>query len=259
MDKINIVLLVGDDDPGRIMFNALKADFNIQGVFVDQALSKAKMLKWRIKKLGYFEVFGQLLFMLFSKFAFKFSLPKVNKLMQSLALDKNDIPAEKIKFVGDLNSKEAIAKIKALCPAVVVVNGTRILKEKLIGSIDAHFINTHVGITPQYRGVHGGYWSLCQDDEENCGVTVHLIDKGVDTGGVLYQGKIKVEKSDNFFTYPIKQLNCAIPLMKKAIQDCSSGNEKVIVRNQNSKQWYHPTLWSYFYHLVIRGVRLELE
>jgi folate-dependent phosphoribosylglycinamide formyltransferase PurN len=255
MKKINVVMLVANDQPSRFMFNALNSDFNIQGVLMDEELSKIKMLKWRIKKLGYIEVFGQLLFMLFAKLSFRFSLRKVDRLIRSLALDESDIPAKKIKYFGDLNSKAAIEKLQELPADVVVVNGTRILSEKLINAVNVNFINAHVGITPQYRGVHGGYWALCQGDKNNCGVTVHLVDKGVDTGGVLYQETINVEEEDNFFTYPIKQVGCAIPLMKKAVEDCATGNENIVTRGEASKQWYHPTLWSYLYYFFVKGVK----
>ena len=46
----------------------------------------------------------------------------------------------------------------------MVVNGTRILSRRMLESIDAVFLNMHVGITPKYRGVHGGYWALANGD-----------------------------------------------------------------------------------------------
>ena len=35
----------------------------------------------------------------------------------------------------------------------------------MLQSVEAIFVNTHVGITPKYRGVHGGYWSLVKNDK----------------------------------------------------------------------------------------------
>ena len=48
-------------------------------------------------------------------------------------------------------------------------------------------LNYHAGITPKYRGMNGGYWALATGDAGNFGATVHLVDAGVDTGGVLHQ------------------------------------------------------------------------
>ncbi len=45
----------------------------------------------------------------------------------------------------------------------------------------------HAGITLRYRGVHGGYWALAEQHPEWVGTTVHLVDPGIDTGGILAQ------------------------------------------------------------------------
>jgi len=75
----------------------------------------------------------------------------------------------------------------------VAVYGTRILKPVTLKCASAPFINYHAGINPKYRGQHPGYWPLAQGDEENAGVTVHLVDEGVDMGSVLYQAQVKFE------------------------------------------------------------------
>ena len=53
----------------------------------------------------------------------------------------------------------------------------------LLEAVPAVFLNTLAGITPSYRGVHGAYWALVQRQPDACGVTVHLVDAGIDTGG----------------------------------------------------------------------------
>ena len=49
----------------------------------------------------------------------------------------------------------------------MILNGTRIVSKKVISSIGCLFINTHCGITPKYRGVHGGYWAIYNNDLNN--------------------------------------------------------------------------------------------
>ena len=107
--------------------------------------------------------------------------------------------------------------------AVVVVNGTRIIARRVLEASDAVFINTHCGITPEYRGVHGGYWALYRSDPENCGVTVHLVDPGIDTGGILAQQRIEPGPHDNFVTYPYLQLAAGLPLLVEAVGSALEG------------------------------------
>jgi len=112
-----------------------------------------------------------------------------------------------------------------------------------------------MGITPKYRGVHGGYWALVNKDRANCGVTVHLIDQGIDTGGVLYQDTINTDHSDNINTYPIHQIAKGISLMKAALEDITEDQINVRPGVYPSKLWYHPTLIEYFKHWVQKGVK----
>ena len=112
-----------------------------------------------------------------------------------------------------------------------------------------------MGITPKYRGVHGGYWALAMEDGDNCGVTVHLVDQGVDTGGVLYQDTIRTDKNDNFNTYPIHQIAKAIPLMKAALDDVKENRISVRQGVLPSHLWYHPTILEYMKYWIQRGVK----
>jgi methionyl-tRNA formyltransferase len=74
-----------------------------------------------------------------------------------------------------------------------------------------------VGITPEYRGVYGAYWALLNNDVENCGVTIHKVDKGIDTGALIKQAVIQIGNRDNFKTYPVHQYGVAIGLMKQTL------------------------------------------
>lgn len=121
--------------------------------------------------------------------------------------------------MSSVNDLECISLLKDLNPDVIIVNGTRIISSKVLESTSVLFINTHVGITPKYRGVHGAYWALVKDDRENCGVTIHKVDKVIDTGDHIKQATIQISKHDNFATYPLHQYGVAIDLMKETLKD----------------------------------------
>ena len=52
---------------------------------------------------------------------------------------------------------------------------------------------------------------------------MHLVDEGVDTGGVLYQARIAPTLADNFPTYFYLQAAAARPLAVKAVEDALAG------------------------------------
>ncbi|RZK35168.1 MAG: formyl transferase, partial [Hymenobacter sp.] len=152
-----------------------------------------------------------------------------------------------LSAVPSVNSPECIALLQELQPDVVVVNGTRIIGKKVLASVPCPFLNTHAGITPLYRGVHGGYWALANNDPSHCGVSVHLVDTGIDTGGILYQALIAPTAEDNFTTYPLLQLAAGLPLLARGVRDALAGTlRRRPAPVGESRLWSHPTLSEYW-------------
>lgn len=254
--SVKIVMLSGQPISSTLMFHGLSETYEIETVIQETPVSMKTIMKRRAKKIGYFNAAGQIAFgLLVLPIVKKFSKNRKAEIFQKFNLNNSEIPAEKITKVSSVNSEESILALKRINPDIVVVNGSRIVSQKVLSSIDAVFINTHEGITPRYRGIHGGYWALAKNDKEHCGVTVHLVDKGVDTGAILYQSLISPERSDNFTTYTFHQTAAGIILMKKAINDVIN-NQIVPQKNDlDSNIWYHPTIWQYLYNYLVKGVK----
>ncbi len=249
-------MLAVDVGSTSIMYNALKDDFHIEKVIIENRVSKKRLIRNRIKRLGYLKVFGQVLFMLFNnKILLKLSKSRIDEIKNLNNLDDSAIPNENIMYVNSINDDEVIKILKKENPDAVVVNGTRIISGKVLSSINRPFINTHVGITPKYRGVNGGYWALVNNDLKHCGVTVHLVDNGIDTGGVIFQDTISITKEDSFNTYGYHQVSKAVPLMKKALIDVGKNNLQTKNINLPSILWYHPTLLEYITNYLKQGVK----
>ena len=212
-------------------------------------------LQRRMKNLGIMKTAGQVAFILYNKILTRLSNKRVEELIHTHHLNTDDPPSELVKQVESANSDEVITLLQELNPDAVVVNGTRILSKRILECIDKPFINTHVGITPKYRGVHGGYWALAKNDAANCGVTVHVVDSGIDTGDVLYQDTIEINSKDGFNTYPFLQLAKALPLMRRALDDVVQNNLTTQPGVLPSQIFYHPTLLEYFKNRLFIGVK----
>jgi folate-dependent phosphoribosylglycinamide formyltransferase PurN len=248
-------LLAGDGWSTRAMYHSLRDDFDIVAVILENKPSARKMLRHRVRKLGLMETAGQFAFILYSRLLARAAQPRIEALMGQHGLSDASIPEAAITRVESANDQRVAKQLRELAPQAVVVNGTRILSKKLLAAVHAPFINTHMGITPAYRGVHGGYWALASDDRARCGVTVHLVDEGVDTGGILYQARIEATNEDSFATYPVLQLAAAVPSMKAALVDAAEGRLAPRAGEGPSRQWYHPTLWGYWKTRLSRGVK----
>ena len=256
MNHSKIVLLAGKGTSTNILYNALKNDLTIDTIIVEEPVGKRTFLKKRIKKLGLWRVSGQILFQFFIVKILNLSSGKRKKaILQQFSMDNSALPLEKIKQVVSVNDETCLQLLHKIGPQLVIVNGTRIISRRILDAVSAPFINMHAGITPQYRGVHGAYWALVNNDEKNCGVTIHLVDAGIDTGGVICQKTITVDRTDNFVTYPLLQLGEGIPLMKQAITDILQNHLVRIEASKQSRLWSHPTIWQYLFYRIGKNKR----
>lgn len=97
---------------------------------------------------------------------------------------------------------------------------------------------------------------MVTNDKENSGVTIHKVDKGIDTGEIVKQSTIVICKPDNFSTYLFHQYRVTIDLMKSTLNDIKSNNLKTFKKeNVESNLYYHTTFSEYFYNRLFKGVK----
>jgi|LGOV01.1.fsa_nt_gb methionyl-tRNA formyltransferase len=93
-----------------------------------------------------------------------------------------------------VNDDEIISIISDLNPDIIVsVNFNQIIGEQLIAVPKLGCINVHASLLPKYRGRAPLNWAIL-NGEEQVGVTVHYIDKGIDTGDIILQNSIKISQ-----------------------------------------------------------------
>ena len=254
MNKRKLILLARNGTSTRILYNSLKNDFEIEAVILEKPVSSKEFIKKRVKKLGFAKVAGQVLFQFSIVPILRLiSAKRIKEILHVYELEDTPMPAEKIIRLNSVNDNECLLLLKRINPELVIVNGTRIISKAILNSIAAKFVNIHAGITPKYRNVHGAYWALVNNDPENCGVTVHLVDPGIDTGNIIYQKKIPVSSKDNFVTYPFLQLAEGIILLKEALPDILANRVKFQKNGLESKLWYHPTIWQYIFYRIVHS------
>lgn len=253
---MNVVVLASESKTTWMLINALKEDYPELKVAFEKPVSRVVLLKNRAKRIGYLKVFGQLLFLIYLQALRAVSRKKMDALHFSSGFNPLKSSDVNCTYFDSVNSVQCIEWLKSQCPDAVILNGTRIVSGDVLGAVNAVFLNTHCGITPAYRGVHGGYWALYQGFPELSGVTVHVVDTGIDTGDIVFQKTISTDTSDNFLTYPIKQYILGIGLMRKALA-CVSNHELQVTKREDlpSGIWLHPTIFQYLWALILRGIK----
>jgi formyl transferase-like protein len=82
-----------------------------------------------------------------------------------------------------LNSRKSIRRLAATKPTLVLYAGGGILRASFLAVPEIGVLNAHAGPVPAFRGMSVPEWCVLHDGE--LGVTVHLMDAGIDTGPVL--------------------------------------------------------------------------
>lgn len=249
-----IVVLSGGGPLPWIIINAAIERFGPVTVLEETPEPTSLMFRRRLKKLGAVEVAGQIAFGVLQR-ALRFaSRHRLAEIIANHRLVPAPPPNCTVIQVSSVNTDTCRRELQRLEPAVVLVIGTRIIGRATLAAVPARFINYHAGINPKYRGMCGGYWALANGDLGNFGVTVHLVDHGVDTGTILHWETIAPDARDNFATYPFLLATAGRVAVLKALGDALSGDIKPLTREMNSHQWYHPTLWGYLWTGLTRRI-----
>jgi methionyl-tRNA formyltransferase len=123
--------------------------------------------------------------------------------------------ANEVQRVADFNDADTRALLERLAPDVIVLGGARILRAQVLALARWGVLNAHPGRLPEYRGVDVIAWALYQGSEP--GVTVHVVDAGVDTGGIVRQRALSVRPGDTLRALRERAEQIGADLMAEAL------------------------------------------
>ncbi len=93
-----------------------------------------------------------------------------------------------------INSPEAVQKLKELEPDFIFsFQFDQILKKQVIEIPNKGCINLHFAFLPNYRGCHTIAKAMLNKEQFH-GVTLHYMVEGIDSGNIISQKKVKIEK-----------------------------------------------------------------
>lgn len=135
---------------------------------------------------------------------------------------------EKIK-----GNQEFIKQVKALQPDLIVaVAYGYILPQEIIDIPKYGIINVHASLLSKYRGA-SPIQSAILNGEKETGVTIMLIDDKMDTGPLLGQRTIIIEKNDNFESLHNKLSALGADLLSETLPKYLNGEIKPVAQNES--------------------------
>jgi methionyl-tRNA formyltransferase len=91
---------------------------------------------------------------------------------------------------------------------VVSFGYKHILKGTILQTAKRPPINLHISYLPFNRGYHPNFWA--HYDGTLSGVSIHLIDSGIDSGDIVYRMPVEFKKNQNTFRQTWQHLNSEI-------------------------------------------------
>jgi len=169
----------------------------------------------------------------------------VSSSQNSRRADAYRLHARQVFRVRDLSSPEAVATLERLSPDIGVVGCAGILRPEVFGAFRLGVLNIHPGITPDFRGRSPMEWAILE--EASLGVTLHFIDEGVDTGPVVRQREVSVQRGDDFRTLYDRAYAVGIELLVGSLRKLQEGGSL----SSTSQNWKRTRLR----YSMARGLR----
>jgi len=98
-----------------------------------------------------------------------------------------------------------------------------LIRKPIIEYLRGNIINLHISLLPWNRGADPNLWSFLEDTPK--GVTIHVVDEGLDTGDIIAQKEIFFENSVETLATTYMKLNEEIlELFKREWPSITKGN-----------------------------------
>jgi phosphoribosylglycinamide formyltransferase-1 len=141
-----------------------------------------------------------------------------------------EVPVTVVPFLDDRVKwdQNLATELSRLKPSLIVCAGfMKILGPVVLRFHQGKIINTHPALLPDFPGAHAVRDALAAGVTET-GTTIHFVDKGVDTGEVIAQTRVKVEPGDTQESLHERIKQAERELLVSTVSDIAQG--KVTLR-----------------------------
>lgn len=105
-----------------------------------------------------------------------------------------------VEYQNKLDELDFLHKIRQLeADIAVVCSYNKKFPPELLKIVKGGFVNCHPSLLPDYRGANP-YSNVIINDEAETGVTLHFMDEEFDTGNIIAQKKMKIDKNETMGT-----------------------------------------------------------
>jgi len=124
---------------------------------------------------------------------------------------------------------------------IVVAAYGKILPREVLGVPQLGCINVHASLLPKYRGAAPVNWAIINGDEET-GVTIMHMDKGMDTGGIIAREETEILDDDDALSVTNNLSVIGAGLLLESLNDIERKGKIESEPQDDDKATYAPML-----------------
>jgi folate-dependent phosphoribosylglycinamide formyltransferase PurN len=233
--KPRVVALVADGLYQRYLVSRLAAETELVGVVVYAPPNARGSMASRVSR---YASPARLFRHLHARIAMRAYAKEAQPLLEKLFFDRGRAPAISDSVpqlrVDNINVPTAVEFVRGHAPDVVCVNGTNLLREPMLAlilGIRHGILNLHTGLSPYSRGGNCDLFMLLEGHPELVGITIHHIDKGIDSGDIVITARPELAVGDSYEMIEAKCFRLGIDMMLVAVRQI------VESRAERVKQW----------------------
>lgn len=150
--------------------------------------------------------------------------------VKSVALDRQ-IPVLQPTTLRDESVTAALLALNA--DYFVVVAYGKIIPQTVLDIPRLGCVNVHPSLLPKYRGPSPMNWAIAEGDATT-GVTIMLLDAGMDTGPILSQTSIGLDADETMETLMVKAHEQGVPLLIDTLKRFAIGEIVPVAQNDEA-------------------------
>jgi phosphoribosylglycinamide formyltransferase-1 len=133
-------------------------------------------------------------------------------------------------FTSDLDFDDHLSNILSQLQVDIICTAgyMKILTKKFVGEWMNKIINIHPSLLPSYKGLNTHRRAL-QDGASVTGCTTHIVSEELDSGPIIMQESVLIEKSDDEDTLAKKVLRLEHRIFPESLRKIASG--KLIIKD----------------------------
>ena len=211
---MRIVLWIGKDSNQKALANKINNRFPIDGIVIEKKKFKRKITFGLL-----FEKFIEKIFLASIAHAWKFMLNRYEN-------EYPQYPDTKILEVENINSQSVYEFTSQLKPDLILVSGTRLIKENLLSiKPTIGILNLHTGLSPYIKGgPNCTNWCIATEQFHLIGNTVMWIDEGIDSGNIILSDFTSFDGNENLDAIHVNVMEHAHSIYLKALAQVRVGN-----------------------------------